>query len=257
MRFPGVIAALLGAMVLSGCLADDRDEEPEGHAPVLPSLADFEECSFLYPDNATPVPCENTFGEGIITGTENPTLVPDGWVCTDRIETDDPQGTEIWSHWHPLEEKYGLYYEDRSEGTDPIQGFLYNENGTGVSWYSTERTGFVEMPYLGAGTLQLRIFSHGYESDTPALADGTLRVHWSFRDGTAYPLQVLTTAAGTYHFHNVTGGQSAEEYFRYYPEPFHLTGTDFNLSVHANTLRETGFYLESGLRPACQTGIPP
>ncbi len=199
-------------------------------------------CDFLYPDNTTQVPCENTFDELEIQQTDVPrtsdTLT---WVC---VEQSDEQDWEYSVHWDPFEERFGLYYEfpdvDR-----PINGVLYKDDeSVGAVWYNGENTGFVHLPDVGqsdppemVSKMSIIFYVHDYVSETPELDGGAIQALWSYHDGTPYPLQVVNTDSDSYYFHNVTAKELGADAYTYHIESGIVDGEDFTINVQSKELK--------------------
>jgi hypothetical protein len=259
MRRARTFAALaLSLMVAaSGCLGGGDTTSPGGEAPAgtdgdpdnattpvtVPdeavsrvALADLT-CDFVYPDGSTAVSCESAFDTAAVEQAEQPTFTDSQWLCVHNAESSPVHAVPYWIHWHPFDGKHGIYYEvpeDLYTDDATVHGLFYTPDGAvRVVWHGGGQTGFVPLPLVvedfSTAQFHVRIYLHGHESATPALA-GPVRAVWSLFDGRPYPVQEVSG----HYFHEVTTGTDTN--FPYSLRPFSLEGSDFQINVTARHL---------------------
>ncbi len=239
-----VAASLALAVVLAGCFGGTPDPgSDEGEEDPIPdlSLADLG-CDYFYPDNTTPVPCENGFTVIAAEETERPSIVGDSPTTCIWEGADLRMAVSL--HWDADEETYGIYYHAPDiEGT--LSGLFYTRDGEAPDgniqavWYDAPATGFVPLPAsdseLEVGEQHqfvMRFYTHGFESLTHELQNGTIRAYWSVFEDRPYPLQVLETDGDAYYFNKVNETDHAT--YPFDVDRFSMSGQDFNISVEVN-----------------------
>lgn len=245
MRSVNALVAMSVALVfvLAGCFGGTPDpgSDEGGEDPITDlSLADLG-CDYVYPDNTTPVDCDNGFTVIDVEQTERPSIVGDTprtcvWEGTDLR-------MPVSLHWDAEQEIYGIYYDAADiEGT--FSGLFYTRSGEAPDgnimavWYDAPTSGFVPLPApdsdLEVGEQHqfvMRFYTHDFETPTPELQNGTIRAYWSVFEDRPYPLQVLETDDDAFYFNKVNETDHAT--FPYDLEPFSVSGQDFNITVDA------------------------
>jgi hypothetical protein len=235
-----IVPALVLALVLSGCFGGAPVVEgPTDEAPRL-SLADLT-CDFMFPDNATPVPCTSEFAVAEEVGATQP-RAGDQWLCIHESDVSVVHQIPYWLHWNPAAGVHGLFYSVPPEFLHQgltVGGLFYtNDGAVRVAWHGAGAEGFIELPQmtdrLDSVQFFIRIYTHGYTTPTEALGNGTVHAIWTMYNDFPYPVQAVTANGNAYYFHNVT--TSADPNFPYSVQSFSLAGEDFEITVEARHL---------------------
>lgn len=208
-----------------------NNDEGEETREVGFTLEDLTECDFEYPTGGA-VPCSNEFTELTVEARERPSFAGDQEICVYRTEWRN-QGFEKWVFWDPVEDTFAIYYEaDLPEDASGVNGMIYQaETGYQVNWYDGPANGYIAVPGLQDGIeYAIIVYTHTYETETEALQGGTIRALWSLKDGSTYPLTVVS-AEEDYYFNNVTVSESGSNtYFKMEPT-VKLQGPDFDITT--------------------------
>lgn len=249
--------ALAVVLLLAGCT--QPDSEPEHSHEPLPSLHEFADCPWVYPDN-TSVDC----ADQALAMTLEPEI-PTGWVCTGQNRD---QG---WSfHWDPIASEHGIYHELPPEAAGGTLLMRLTTDGEDhlLSWDDAPETGFLRIPMEAGENVSFRYEVHefGYATNG-TLNDAQPEPVWSLYERQFWVVHKFETGNGTYTFQNMTTQKfrvesndpdKDDEIAFHHVNPFNVTGKGFGLWVHHernHIASSLGTVPTTGIDRFCQTGL--
>jgi hypothetical protein len=230
MRFPVLLAAMLLATLLAGChdVPEEEDDPPPAPGGPTMTLADLQSCWRNYPGTEEPVRCENE-----ATRVEATAGAPTGELpCVDS-KREGGRGARLL--FNATSDMHLLNYWAPRMGPE-VSGIIAVAADGDTRYYNWDHAAHnatVALPALPADAIvHLLVFTNYHQTPTPALAEGHIRVDWSFHAGRPYPVRVLETSDNEYYFPPATpvAGESPFPYL--WEFVMELPGKDFHIYIY-------------------------